>query len=524
MEDVRKEREEDKLHQLLMGLDESIYGTVKSSLLSRVPLPLLEEAYNVLQQEDESKSASCFHAEMIDGVSFAVQTQSRQASYEDHRNHTCKLCGKIGHFDENCFKKIGYPPWWVEKPRNKSNQASNGGRVTTSAPLQSSRGRGSAEVSRGGQANAMVVSRPSVSALNTTVITDSDRVGLSGLNDHQWKSLVQMLEERQSTSTDRLNVCDMPPVLIKLPDGRFTTSTRQGTVQLGSSLRLSAVYLVDELKCHLISVSQLTRDSGCVFQITDRLCVVQERISRTVIGAGEQRNGLHFFRGVAVASAVQRMALQPLELWHKRLGHPSSKVLNLLEFSSSCSSFDSHSYSQSSPVVQAHDDDPLAADIISSPPDSTLPPHVVTTGELCETDEPVTPTSNVAPSALTSDPSTPNSATPISPVPSLTPMSPVLSSPEKSMESPTASISSSSPVATDSPAVTHSPTANDSPASHDSPAPPIPSPEKLGPGLRKKNPPVKLADYVTMLLHQPHPSVKRVLILCFVYKPFGYDQ
>ncbi|KAG7557929.1 Integrase catalytic core [Arabidopsis suecica] len=728
MEDVRKEREEDKLHQLLMGLDESIYGT----------------------QEDESKSASRFHAERTDGVSFAVQTQSRQVSYEDHRNHTCKLCGKIGHFDENCFKKIGYPPWWVEKPRNKSNQASNGGRVTTSAPLQSSRGRGSADVSRGGQANAMVVSRPSVSALNTTVITDSDRVGLSGLNDHQWKSLVQMLEERQPTSTDRLNgtwfleswiidtgasnhmtcsldflneVCDMPPVLIKLPDGRFTTSTRQGTVQLGSSLRLSAVYLVDELKCHLISVSQLTRDSGCVFQITDRLCVVQERISRTVIGAGEQRNGLYFFRGVAVASAVQRMALQPLELWHKRLGHPSSKVLNLLEFSSSCSSFDSHSceicirakhsrdsfplsnttshkafdlihcdlwgpyrttalcgsrffltivddYSQKgiihetscvgtpqqngrverkhqhilnvaralrfqanlpiefwgycaltagylinrtptkllhgktpfelvygrpppldhlrvlgclcfvhnqkhggdkfasrstrsvflgypfakkgwrvynldtgvvsvsrdvifkedefpfdilenneikdsqlSPVVQAHDDDPLAADIISSPPDSTLPPHVVTTGELCETDEPVTPTSNVAPSALTSDPSTPNSATPISPVPSLTPLSPVLSSPEKSMESPTASISSSSPAATDSPAVTDSPDANDSPASHDSPAPPIPSPEKLGPGLRKKNPPVKLADYVTMLLHQPHPSFYKDAIL-----------
>ncbi|KAG7599411.1 Reverse transcriptase RNA-dependent DNA polymerase [Arabidopsis suecica] len=792
MEDVRKEREEDKLHQLLMGLDESIYGTVKSSLLSRVPLPSLEEAYNVLQQEDESKLASRFHAERTDGVSFAVQSQSRQVSYEDHRTHTCKLCGKIGHFDENCFKKIGYPPWWVEKPRNKSNQASNSGRVTTSAPIQSSRGRGSADVSSGGQANAMVVSRPLVSALNTTAITDSDRVGLSGLNDHQWKSLVQMLEERKSTSTDRLNgtwfleswiidtgasnhmtgsldflneVCDMSPVLIKLPDGRFTTSTRQGTVQLGSSLKLSAVYLVDELKCHLISVSQLTRDSGCVFQITDRLCVVQERISRTVIGAGEQRNGLYFFRGVAVASAVQRMALQPLELWHKRLGHPSSTILNLLQLSSSSSSFDSHSCeicirakhsrdsfplsnttshkafdlihcdlwgpyrttalcgsrffltivddysravwiylltskqeapmhlknflalverqfstqvrtvrsdngseficlrdffaekgiihetscvgtpqqngrverkhqhilnvaralrfqanlpiefwgycaltagylinrtptkllhgktpfelvygrpppldhlrvlgclcfvhnqkhggdkfasrstksvflgypfakkgwrvynletgvvsvsrdvifkedefpfatlendeitdSQPSPVVLAHEDDSLAADIISSSPDSTLPPHVVTSGEPSNTDEPVTPFSQtVTPAPFLVTP-TPASITdqstsisePSSPVASITPLSPVLSSPEQSLASPTSSTSSSSPASTETL------------VSNDSPAPSIPSPEKLGPGLRKKNPPVKLADYVTMLLHQPHPSV-----------------
>jgi len=205
--------------------------------------------------------------------------------------------------------------------------------------------------------------------MHTTTITDSDRVGLSGLNDHQWKSLVQMLEERKSSSTERLNgtlfldswiidtgasnhmtgsldflneIYDMPPVLIKLPDGRFTTSTRHGTVQLGSSLRLTSVYFVDELKCHLISVSQLTRDSGCVFQITDRLCVVQECISRTVIGAGEQRNGLYFFLGLAVASALQRSDAQPLEFWHKRLGHPSSKALNLLEFSSSSSSFDSH--------------------------------------------------------------------------------------------------------------------------------------------------------------------------------------
>lgn len=41
MEKVLKECEEDKLHQFLMGLDESLYGQVKSALLSRVPCLLL---------------------------------------------------------------------------------------------------------------------------------------------------------------------------------------------------------------------------------------------------------------------------------------------------------------------------------------------------------------------------------------------------------------------------------------------------------------------------------------------------
>lgn len=37
--EIEKEREEDKLHQFLMGLDEATFGALKSSLLSRDPLP-----------------------------------------------------------------------------------------------------------------------------------------------------------------------------------------------------------------------------------------------------------------------------------------------------------------------------------------------------------------------------------------------------------------------------------------------------------------------------------------------------
>lgn len=58
MTEVEKNREENKLHQFLMGLDETVYGSVKSALLSRDPLPTLDEAYNVLAQDEESKVAN----------------------------------------------------------------------------------------------------------------------------------------------------------------------------------------------------------------------------------------------------------------------------------------------------------------------------------------------------------------------------------------------------------------------------------------------------------------------------------
>ena len=56
-----------------------------------------------------------------------------------------------------------------------------------------------------------------------------------------------------------------------------------------------------------------------------------------LIGAGEQLNGLYFFQGMDAAVMIRRVDTSATELWHNRLGHPSSKVLeqlHLYDFSS----------------------------------------------------------------------------------------------------------------------------------------------------------------------------------------------
>ena len=89
---------------------------------------------------------------------------------------------------------------------------------------------------------------------------------------------------------------------------------------------------MDGLHFHLISVSHLTREKKRIFQISDRFCVVQDRTTWMLIGAGEQLNGLYFFRGMEVASTVSQADISSSKLWHSRLGHPSSKSLELLHF------------------------------------------------------------------------------------------------------------------------------------------------------------------------------------------------
>ncbi|KAK3017878.1 hypothetical protein RJ639_004174 [Escallonia herrerae] len=53
---LEKKREEEKVHQFLMGLDETIYGTVRSNLLAQDPLPNLNRVYSTLIQEERVKT------------------------------------------------------------------------------------------------------------------------------------------------------------------------------------------------------------------------------------------------------------------------------------------------------------------------------------------------------------------------------------------------------------------------------------------------------------------------------------
>ncbi|CAL9239421.1 unnamed protein product [Arabidopsis halleri] len=215
MEEVRKEREEDKLHQFLMGLDDTLYGAVKSNLLSRVPLPSLEEAYNALTLDEEAKHLSRDNDVRVDGVSFIVQANTSRKPFENRAGYgVCNICGRTGHIAENCFRKIGYPEWWGEnlksntnfrnKSGNNSSKANSNhggtGRGTTTTSVGSMMGKNS----NSAQLNNVLTNSAHVNTIASTnsPLTSADRVGISGLNTDQWNLLVKILEERKSNTAD----------------------------------------------------------------------------------------------------------------------------------------------------------------------------------------------------------------------------------------------------------------------------------------------------------------------------------
>ncbi|KAK2976864.1 hypothetical protein RJ640_009315 [Escallonia rubra] len=126
------------------------------------------------------------------------------------------------------------------------------------------------------------------------------------------------------------DVLEISSCHVALPYGNNAVAIKEGSVILGGNLILKDVLYVPGLTCNLIYVSQLIDHSDCFVQFTNSLCVIHGRTSRMLIGAGERRDGLYYFRAIPSIKAMKVHGASSLDLWHKRLGHPSLQVTKLV--------------------------------------------------------------------------------------------------------------------------------------------------------------------------------------------------
>ncbi|GAA0168448.1 hypothetical protein LIER_23162 [Lithospermum erythrorhizon] len=115
------DRDEELLLQFLGGIDDELYGVVRSNLLSRLPLPSLDKAYMVLSLDETSKALACDKeiSSPLPVHSFSIQaaTTPLAAPYLDRAQRAklmCTHCPQRGHDTTTCFKIHGYSDWWEE--------------------------------------------------------------------------------------------------------------------------------------------------------------------------------------------------------------------------------------------------------------------------------------------------------------------------------------------------------------------------------------------------------------------------
>ncbi|CAN6999846.1 unnamed protein product, partial [Brassica rapa subsp. trilocularis] len=172
-----------------------------------------------------------------EAMAFAVNTGVTQSRGESRSNNSgggfCTHCNKSGHDIAACYQLHGYPDWWVEKYGKgrgaKSSQQGN-----------------KASYGRGASVNA-------VSRITPTV----DAHAVTGLSREQWDKLVKMLGEKTEETRLTVDIHSVAPCLVGLPNGKLVMADQEGSVHLTETLTLHSVLYVKELKCNLISVSQL---------------------------------------------------------------------------------------------------------------------------------------------------------------------------------------------------------------------------------------------------------------------------
>ncbi|XP_026424955.1 uncharacterized protein LOC113321270 [Papaver somniferum] len=123
-------------------------------------------------------------------MAFKVQSDQRLLNSAYDPNKYCKTCSRQGHSDDGCFKIIGYPEWWGDRPKN-GRGGRTGGRGRTG---RGGRGQGGNPV----RAHNLHISAAKESAGAGT--SSADGTGLVGVTAAQVQEVMEFLNSRKSGS------------------------------------------------------------------------------------------------------------------------------------------------------------------------------------------------------------------------------------------------------------------------------------------------------------------------------------
>ncbi|XP_019092352.1 PREDICTED: uncharacterized protein LOC109129155 [Camelina sativa] len=284
---IVEERDEEKLHQFVMGLDDSRFGGLCTTLISMDPLPSLAVAYSkVIREEQRMSSASL--QQNHEFVGFLARSDNRDQSScgdaslfrTDHtgsllgKGRSCTHCGRTGHEQKDCWQLVGFPYWWMDRERGTS-----GGR---GSPGRGRGGRGSM-VSSGGRGRGKPM---------TAHATSSNSSIFLALTSEQLKVLTQMIHEKSGNdSSDKLSG--------KLEFGDIILDTGASHHMTGRLSLLHNVVSIPTCSVGFADGSKTFAMSVGVLSLTDKVSLTNDRFSRTLIGSGEERDGVYYLTDVA---------------------------------------------------------------------------------------------------------------------------------------------------------------------------------------------------------------------------------
>ncbi|XP_074289850.1 uncharacterized protein LOC141615362 [Silene latifolia] len=132
---LAKEKEEERVHQFLMGLDSPIYQNIRTNLLMEDNITSLSRAYAIVLREERHVALTRGKEEQTKAA-MAVKVAnggkgSSSAPVSDPAGDgpvRCTHCNKWYHTEDNCWEKHGYPSRGRGRGRRGGRGSGRGGR------------------------------------------------------------------------------------------------------------------------------------------------------------------------------------------------------------------------------------------------------------------------------------------------------------------------------------------------------------------------------------------------------------
>ncbi|XP_074305051.1 uncharacterized protein LOC141639978 [Silene latifolia] len=240
--EILREKEEEKVHQFLMGLDDAVYGGLRTNLLMEEPIPALSRVYGIILREERHKAIVRSKEDKTEEAAFSVRksqpsTRGGRAKYTgevDDQEERCTYCNKWGHDEDDCWSKNGLLAHIISRGRGRGRTA---------------RGRGGAGRGDGRQqpwkANAVYTNQGASTSANQGTNQGSVPGVEVGLTREELQSLRALLQPTKENSE-------------KMTGKEFQN-------------------------CWIL-------DTGASHHMTDRS-------SKKMIGAGKQHDGVYYYKG-----------------------------------------------------------------------------------------------------------------------------------------------------------------------------------------------------------------------------------
>jgi len=395
---VHEKHNRDHVFQFLMGLDDSFTHT-RGQILLNDPLPPINKVFSLIIQEERQKEISVTPL-VHETVALMTRTNAPMHKPRKWTNRKdkpiCSHCGIPGHTVDKCYRVHGFPPGFkFTKNQSSANSVGyvQGADYTTASlpqlpimleqcqqlmafiqhqsgatplPAANSVGRIAS------QSHPDTASSPSgIFALNFQYSVFSSHFSHHPFS-HSSKRPPWIVD---TGATDHM-VCSISffttitatiSTTVHLPNGAVALVTHIGTIKLSETLILTGVLYVPSFTFNLISASKLVKHLCCCLIFLSNYCFIQNLNHWKTIGVGKEQNGLYFLMlqssvsGLDSADSSSRAlstsvksSSSPADIWHYRLGHPSSSRVHLLHDLVSYIPCDSNKFCTICPLAKQH--------------------------------------------------------------------------------------------------------------------------------------------------------------------------